>query len=171
MNIPHHTVTMVLKAAEDLRAPTAGGTYIALFAHSQCKVALARLAFSACQTFSAFLQSVDAFNRDGGLALWKGGEVNGDNRYASRLDTLSSMVNTGRKDLPTAKKMHDRVLAQGGWVWVIMIPVADFSCEFKMMRELAEKYSMEFDNFGRDKNVTKPVKKVKAAAQPYRFVL
>lgn len=162
---------MVLKADEDLRAPAEGGTYISLFAHSQSKEALARLAFSACQTFLAFLQSVDVFNRHDGFTLWKGGEVKGDNLYEQRLDGLSSGVNTGRKDLPTARKMHERVLAQGGWVSVIMIPAPGFSSEFKMMREMSEKYNMEFDNFGRSKNVTKRVKKVKAAYQPYRFTL
>lgn len=169
--IPHKTTTMILKACEELLAPPEGGAYISLFAHALTKEQLDRLAYSEVRSFEKFLKLVERFAADGNFALWKGGEVKGNNRFFNRLDTLSSAVNTGRKDLPAAKKMHERVVAMGGFVHVIMIPVAGFSDEKKMMAHLAQKYDIEFDNYGRDRNVTKPIKKVKGTCAPYKFTV
>jgi hypothetical protein len=166
--IPHHTVTMDLKAHPDAVAPAGGGCYIALFAHHESRDVLEALSAVRTRSFDAFLKQLNHFRRLGLTAMWKGGEVKGGNTFFGRLDTLSSMVNTGRKDLPIALKMHEKVLREGGFVHVIMLPVDGFHNERVMMRALTAKHDIEFDNYGSRGN-GKPVKKVRAPYRPYLF--
>jgi hypothetical protein len=169
--IAHHTVSPILKAYEGHRAGPEGGTYICLFAHCLTREPLDQLAQSQAQSLKGFLKAVSIFRRNGGLGLWKGGEVKPNNRFMGRLDTLSSGIHNGRKDLPTAQKIHKRIIEQGGYALVMMFPVVGYTCEHKMMGDLVEALGMEFDNFGRDENCTKPVKKRWLPSAPARFTI
>ena len=170
--IAHYTVSHILRADDNHRAGPEGATYVCLFAHSLTREPLDQLASSEARSMAGFLKAVAAFRRCGGTALWKGGEIKTANRlFSKRLDELSSGVNTGRVDLPTAEKIHQLITSQGGYALTLMIPVSVYTSEKKMMRDFIVAHGMTFDNYGRDANVTGPIKKRKLKSRPMNFAL
>lgn len=167
--INHYAVSPILRAPHELRAPKDGGVYICLFAHMLDREWLDVLAKSNANTVETFLNEVQTFRHQGGVAFWKGGEVKANNRFYNRLNTLSSGVNIGDNKVPTAQKIHKRIVSEGGFALVMMIPVAGYSNEEDMMQYLTQEYGMEFDNRGRRANNSKLIRKRWLQSTPMLF--
>jgi len=158
--IPHYSVTVCLLADKELRAPVnAVGTYITLFGHYPLRDPLDQLSHTRARTLKGLLKQVKRFQQAGGTVFWKGGEVKPGNRFYDRLDTLTSLIHSGRPDVPTTLKVHDLLVRHGGHALALMLPVSGYTSERKLMAKLSSQHNMEFDNYGRDPRITAPIKK------------
>lgn len=126
-----------------------GHSYLAVMFHSTDLQAMASLVSTNARTIEGIRKVALA---SGIYHLWKAGDVTPLTFLCDRLTTTLTGIGSGREDWGTTRKIYVKLIEEGGYALVVMIPMPQFESETDLKKFMAENHSeITIDNLKKAK--------------------